>query len=191
MSAQNTVSKLLEGNNRYIAGKAAHPNQSPDYRTELAQGQQPIAAILTCADSRVSPELVFDQGLGDLFVLRVAGNVINDMILGSLEYAVVHLNVNLLMVLGHSECGAVGAAVGGGTPPGHIGSLVDAIKPALDGSNDSTADRVNMVGKQNVRLVVENLKNTKPILNVKREEGTLEVVGGFYDLKSGKVEVIA
>ena len=114
MGQNNTIKKLLEGNQRYITGGALHPNQSFEHRLELAEGQKPIAAILTCADSRVSPEIIFDQGLGDLFVLRVAGNVVNEMFVGSPEYAVEHLNVSLLMILGHSQCGNVDATIKGG-----------------------------------------------------------------------------
>jgi carbonic anhydrase len=190
MSAEDTVNKLLEGNKRFITGGALHPNQSSDRRVELAKGQKPIAAVLTCSDSRVSPEIIFDQGLGDLFVLRVAGNVVNDMFLGTLEYAVEVLNVNLIIVLGHSSCGAVSATVKGGTPPGHIGSLVDAIKPALDRLNQDVPDRVNVVAKENVKIVVEKLKSEGPLLGARFEKGDINVVGAFYDLNNGQVEVI-
>ena len=187
MGQNNTIKKLLEGNQRYITGGALHPNQSFEHRLELAEGQKPIAAILTCADSRVSPEIIFDQGLGDLFVLRVAGNVINDLFVGSLEYAVEHLNVSLLMVLGHSECGAVDATVKGGQPPGHINSLVQAIKPALDRLKKQSPDWVNIVAKENVKIGVERLRISDPILTARYEEGNIDIVGAFYNIKSGKV----
>ena len=190
MGQNNTIKKLLEGNQRYITGGALHPNQSFEHRLELAEGQKPIAAILTCADSRVSPEIIFDQGLGDLFVLRVAGNVINDLFVGSLEYAVEHLNVSLLMVLGHSECGAVDATVKGGQPPGHINSLVQAIKPALDRLKKQSPDWVNIVAKENVKIGVERLRISEPILTARYEEGNIDIVGAFYNIKSGKVSLI-
>ena len=190
MGQNNTIKKLLEGNQRYITGGALHPNQSFEHRLKLAEGQKPIAAILTCADSRVSPEIIFDQGLGDLFVLRVAGNVINDLFVGSLEYAVEHLNVSLLMVLGHSECGAVDATVKGGQPPGHINSLVQAIKPALDRLKKQSPDWVNIVAKENVKIGVERLRISDPILTARYEEGDIDIIGAFYDLKSGKVGLI-
>ncbi len=190
MGQNNTIKKLLEGNQRYITGGALHPNQSFEHRLELAEGQKPIAAILTCADSRVSPEIIFDQGLGDLFVLRVAGNVINDLFVGSLEYAVEHLNVSLLMVLGHSECGAVDATVKGGQPPGHINSLVQAIKPALDRLKKQSPDWVNIVAKENVKIGVERLRISDPILTARYEEGNIDIVGAFYNIKSGKVSLI-
>ena len=190
MGQNNTIKKLLEGNQRYITGGALHPNQSFEHRLELAEGQKPIAAILTCADSRVSPEIIFDQGLGDLFVLRVAGNVINDLFVGSLEYAVEHLNVSLLMVLGHSECGAVDATVKGGQPPGHINSLVQAIKPALDRLKKQSPDWVNIVAKENIKIGVERLRISDPILTARYEEGNIDIVGAFYNIKSGKVSLI-
>ena len=190
MGQNNTIKKLLEGNQRYITGGALHPNQSFEHRLELAEGQKPIAAILTCADSRVSPEIIFDQGLGDLFVLRVAGNVINDLFVGSLEYAVEHLNVSLLMVLGHSECGAVDATVKGGQPPGHINSLVQAIKPALDRLKKQSPDWVYIVAKENVKIGVERLRISDPILTARYEEGNIDIVGAFYNIKSGKVSLI-
>ena len=190
MGQNNTIKKLLEGNQRYITGGALHPNQSLEHRLELAEGQKPIAAILTCADSRVSPEIIFDQGLGDLFVLRVAGNAVNEMFVGSLEYAVEHLNVRLLMILGHSQCGAVDATIKGGQPPGKIGSLVQAIKPALDRLKKQSPDWVNVVAKENVKIGVERLRTEDPILTARYEEGDIDIIGAFYDLKSGKVSLI-
>ena len=189
MEHKNVIKKLLEGNQRYITGGALHPNQSFEHRIELTKGQKPIAAILTCADSRVSPEIIFDQGLGDLFVLRVAGNVINDMFIGSLEYAVEHLNVSLLMVLGHSQCGAVDATIKGGNPPGHINSLVQAIKPALDRLKKQSPDWVNIVAKENVKIGVERLRTIDPILTARYDEGDIDIVGAFYDIKTGKVSL--
>ena len=189
MEHKNILKKLLEGNQRYITGGALHPNQSFEHRLELTKGQKPIAAILTCADSRVSPEIIFDQGLGDLFVLRVAGNVINDLFVGSLEYAVEHLNVSLLMVLGHSQCGAVDATIKGGNPPGHINSLVQAIKPALDRLKKQSPDWVNIVAKENVKIGVERLRTIDPILTARYDEGDIDIVGAFYDIKTGKVSL--
>lgn len=191
MNAKDILNNLLNGNERYITGGALHPNQSFDYRIKLANGQKPKAAILTCADSRVCPEIIFDQGLGDLFVLRVAGNVVNDMFLGSLEYAVEHLNVTLIIVLGHSQCGVDDATFKEGNPPGHINSLVQSKKPALDKLNQKAPDWVNVVSKENVKLVVEKFKSEGPILSTRFEEGDIDVIGAFYDLKSGKVELIA
>src|SRR5947207_5042367 len=130
------ISKLKEGNGRYTSGNLQHPGQTTERRTELAKTQHPFAGIVSCSDSRVPPEIVFDQGLGDLFVVRVAGNVINDEGLGSVEYTVDHLGTRLILVLGHQSCGAVKAAretiAAKGKAPGHIESLVTSIKPAVE-----------------------------------------------------------
>ena len=190
MEKKNIIKTLLEGNQRYITGGTLHPNQSFEHRLELVEREKPIEAILTCADSRVSPEIIFDQGLGDLFVLRVAGNAVNEMFVGSLEYAVEHLNVRLLMILGHSQCGAVDATIKGGQPPGKIGSLVQAIKPALDRLKKQSPDWVNVVAKENVKIGVERLRTEDPILTARYEEGDIDIIGAFYDLKSGKVSLI-
>src|SRR5437868_4118399 len=130
------ISKLKEGNGHYTSGTLQHPGQTAERRTELANTQHPFATIVSCSDSRVPPEIVFDQGHGDLFIVRVAGNVINDEGLGSIEYTVDHLGTRLILVLGHQSCGAVKAAretiAAKGKAPGHIESLVQAIKPAVD-----------------------------------------------------------
>ncbi|MBT5550257.1 MAG: carbonic anhydrase [Nitrospina sp.] len=189
MGQKHIIKELLEGNQRYITGGALHPHQSFEHRLELTKGQKPIAAILTCADSYVAPEIIFDQGLGDLFVLRVAGNVVNDIFIGSLEYAVEHLNVSLLMVLGHSQCGVLDATIKGGNPPGRINSLVQAMKPALDRLKDQSPDWVNIVAKENVKLGVERLRTIDPILTARYEEGDIDIVGAFYDIKTGKVNL--
>ncbi|HEY4484757.1 MAG TPA: carbonic anhydrase, partial [Nitrospiria bacterium] len=126
LNPDKALTMLMEGNARYVEGKMLHPNQAADRMGELAKGQHPFAVILGCADSRVPPEIVFDQGLGDLFVLRVAGNIADDAVIGSIEYAVEHLGTTLVFVLGHERCGAVSAAVEvvtkGAKVPGHIGS---------------------------------------------------------------------
>jgi carbonic anhydrase len=132
----DAISKLKEGNGRYAGGNLQHPGQTTERRAELANSQYPFAAIVSCSDSRVPPEIVFDQGLGDLFVVRVAGNVIDDHGLGSIEYSVDHLGVRLIVVLGHQSCGAVKAAretiAARSKAPGHIQSLVAAIQPAVE-----------------------------------------------------------
>ncbi len=190
MSASDIWQELLSGNKRYVEGNPTHPNQSIARRQEMAKGQNPRAAVLACADSRVSPEIVFDQGLGDLFVVRVAGNVVNDPILGSLEYAVEHLGTRLIVVLGHQRCGAVGAACAGGEAPGHLGSLLQALAPAVDKISESEAGRVDLVAKENVRMTVKSLRSCGPILEEFVRQGKLEVAGAFYDLDTGAVEIV-
>ena len=190
MSGNDIWQELLSGNKRFVEGNPTHPNQSIARRQEMAKGQHPRAAVLACADSRVSPEILFDQGLGDLFVVRVAGNVVNDLILGSLEYAVEHLGTQLIVVLGHQRCGAVGAACAGGEAPGHIGSLVDALAPAVAKIRASEAGRADLVAKENVRMTVKSLQSCGPILAELVRQGKLEVAGAFYDLDTGAVEIV-
>jgi carbonic anhydrase len=182
------ISKLKEGNGRYTSGSLQHPGQSTERRTELAKTQHPYAAIVSCSDSRVPPEIVFDQGLGDLFVVRVAGNVINDEGLGSIEYTVDHLGTRLILVLGHQRCGAVDAAretiAAKGKAPGHIQSLVTAIKPAVEAT---AKDDLETTVKANVKNVVKALRSSTPILKAKVDSGEIQVIGGYYSLDTGAV----
>ncbi len=182
------ISKLKEGNGRYTSGNLQHPAQTAERRTELANTQHPFAAVVSCSDSRVPPEIVFDQGLGDLFVVRVAGNVINDEGLGSLEYTVDHLGTRLILVLGHQRCGAVDAArqtiASKGKAPGHIQSLVAAIKPAVEAT---AKDDLETTIKANVKNVVQALRSSTPILKAEVDSGKIQVVGGYYSLDTGAV----
>ncbi len=186
MTGKEALERLIAGNKRYVAGTPEHPNQSPERRKEVSSGQAPFACILGCADSRVPPEIIFDQGLGDLFVLRVAGNVANEMILGSLEYAVEHLGAQLIVVLGHKRCGAVAAAVSGGEAPGHIGKLVEAIQPAVDRSKSMQGDAVENAVRENIQLTAEKLQSDSSILKGRVDADTLEINGAFYDLDTGQ-----
>ncbi len=190
-SADLALQALIEGNQRYVAQKLAHPNQTTARLTEIAGEQAPFAAVLGCADSRVPPEIVFDRGLGDLFVVRVAGNIADDIAIGSLEFAVAELNIPLIVVLGHERCGAVTATVNGGVATGHIASLVHAIQPAVERSRSQEGDPVENAIVANVQIVVENLKNTGPILAEYVSSGKLKIVGGRYDLDTGLVELVA
>ena len=182
------ISKLKEGNGRYTGGNLQHPGQTAERRTELANTQHPFATIVSCSDSRVPPEIVFDQGLGDLFIVRVAGNVINDEGLGSIEYSVDHLGTRLILVLGHQSCGAVKAAretiAAKGKAPGHIESLVTAIKPAVEAT---AKDDLDATVKANVKNVVQALRSSTPILKAKVDSGDIRVLGGYYSLETGAV----
>jgi carbonic anhydrase len=182
------ISKLKEGNGRYTSGSLQHPGQTTERRTELAKTQHPFAAILCCSDSRVPPEVVFDQGLGDLFIVRVAGNVINDEGLGSLEYTVDHLGTRLILVLGHQRCGAVDAAretiAVKGKAPGHIQSLVTAIKPAVEATAKEDLDATI---KANVKYVVDSVRSSSPFLKAAVDSGKIQVIGGYYSLDTGAV----
>ena len=179
--------RLLEGNTRFAAGTSVHPHQTAARRTELTGGQQPFAVIVGCSDSRVSPEIIFDHGLGDLFVVRVAGNIVDDVVLGSIEYAVEHLGAPLIVVLGHESCGAVTAAVRAGKVHGHISSIVEVLKPAVKRARMQTGSVVENVISANVEITVERLKQSPPILSEFVKAGKLEIIGAYYDLKTGLV----
>ena len=190
------LAQLLAGNERFAKGEAARPRQKPADFAPLAEGQAPLAVIVGCADSRVSPDLIFDQGVGDLFVVRVAGNVISGagaLVKGSIEYAVAELGVRLVMVLGHSQCGAVKAAIkhvdSGDALPGSIGAVVDTIKPAVAAAIGKPGNRLDNVIRANVERGVEQLMGLEPILVGAVKKGDLKVVGARYDLRSGKVKV--
>lgn len=192
ISPDEALTRLLRGNERYLQGRTI-PDSFPALRDALARGQNPYAAILGCADSRVSPELAFDEGQGDLFVTRVAGNFVTPAILASLEYGVAVLKTPLIFVLGHTSCGAIGAAVKAVTDdatfPGHIQSLATELAPAVLKAKKSGAnDLVNAATLENVRLNVAKLAGSTPILRRAVREGHLKVAGGIYDLKTGKVE---
>jgi len=187
----DAISKLKEGNGRYTSGNLQHPGQTAGRRMELATSQHPFAIIVSCSDSRVPPEIVFDQGLGDLFIVRVAGNVINEEGLGSIEYSVDHLGTRLILVLGHQSCGAIKAAretiAAKGKAPGHIESLVMAIKPAVEAT---AKDDLDTTIKANVKRVVETLRSSTPILKAKVDSGDIRVIGGYYSLDTGAVSFL-
>lgn len=188
VSPDKLIGRLIQGNKRFVSGELTYVHSSPEERASLTNGQQPFAVVVGCADSRVPPELVFDQRLGQLFVVRVAGQVLDDPSLGSIEYAVEHLGSRLIVVLGHEKCGAVKAAVEGGEAPGHIHSLVDAIKPAVEKAHEMPGELLDNAVRANVDRVVEQLKTSGPILDELVRHGEVAVVGGIYDLDSGKVE---
>lgn len=180
--------RLLDGNRRFAQQKAQHPDQSRARLQEVAQDQHPFATLLCCSDSRVPPEILFDEGIGDLFNIRVAGNVVSPEVLGSLEYAVAVLGTPLIMVLGHERCGAVTAAVEAKQLPGHIGSLVKAIKPAL-GKVKGEGDLIERAVIANVQYQVANLMQAE-LLAEHILKGKLKIFGGYYDLDTGQVSVI-
>ena len=189
-SADQALARLMEGNKRYVRHKEQHPDESMARRKELETGQHPFAVILGCADSRVPPELLFDQGLGDLFVIRVAGNLVDDDVLGSIEYAVEHLDTKLIMILGHEKCGAVSAAVEGGDVPGHLKALVEAIQPSVDATRNDPGDRVHNCVIANARRVAGQIRASEPVLKEAIEKGGLKVVAADYLLDSGKVNLL-
>ena len=187
ITADSVLAELKTGNKHHVAHRYQHPHETLDRQRQLASGQHPHAEILSCSDSRVPPEIVFDQGLGDLFIVRVAGNVASDTELGSLEYGAEHLHVPLIVVLGHESCGAVTAAVQGGPPEGHIGSLVDLIKPAVEKTRGMSGDPVSNAVRMNVELVVKQLRTSTPILSELVAHGKLRIVGAVYSIETGAV----
>jgi carbonic anhydrase len=215
VSPTDAIARLKEGNARFTAGNLQHPHasnedraymatnsyenagtislgmtaeQAAKRRAELAKSQHPFAIILSCSDSRVPPEIVFDEGLGDLFIVRVAGNVLNDEGLGSIEYGVDVLGARLIVVLGHQSCGAVDAAMktiaAKGKAPGHIQSLVTAIKPVV---NSTPKGDLDTMIKANVKHVADALRSSTPILKGKVDSGDVQVIGGYYTLDTGAV----
>lgn len=185
------LQRLQEGNARYAAGRPLRRDASLG-RAARVHGQRPFAAVLSCADSRVAPELAFDQGPGSLFVVRLAGNFVNGDALASLEYAVRFLGVPLIMVLGHSNCGAVAAAIDVVQQhtqlPGHLPALVEAIRPAVESAQRrSPGDLLATATAHNIQLNVARLATAAPVLAQEVDRGTLAVVGGLYGLADGKV----
>jgi carbonic anhydrase len=186
-TASAVIAELKSGNEHHARHQYAHPHQSAARQRELATGQHPHAVILTCADSRVAPEIVFDQGLGDLFDIRVAGNIAGDAEIASIEYAAEHLHTPLVVVMGHQSCGAVAAAIEGGHPPGHLPTLVTAIHPAVEQARGMPGDLSDNAVRINVEHVVQQLRSSKPILAKLVAEKKLKIVGAVYSLKTGEV----
>ena len=184
------LQKLMDGNKRFVDKKRQSPNQDFGRLTEVAKSQKPFAAILGCADSRFPSEIIFDQGLGDLFVCRVAGNVATPEEIGSLEFGTLVLGAKVLVVIGHKRCGAVDATIKGAQVPGQIGSLLDAIKPAVESSKNQTGDKLENASKANVVLQANKLK-ASPVISKLIAENKLKVVGGYYDLDTGRVTILS
>ena len=190
ISAEQALQLLLEGNQRYVAGKLEHPNQTPARRAEVAKGQHPFAAVLACSDSRTSPEIIFDRGLGDIFTVRVAGNVADQVVIESLDYSVKHLGVRLLMILGHRRCGAVIAAVEVYEEVNKdVGPMLLDLYPAVRATQGMPGDPVENAVRENVKLVMKNLA-TSTELSAMVKSGELKIVGGIYDLDTGTIEML-
>jgi len=191
ISGEQALVKLMDGNARFSSGNASHPDQTFERRSELVAGQQPFAVVVGCSDSRIPPEVIFDQGLGDIFVIRTAGQVMDNVTIASVEYAVEHLGVPLVVVLGHDSCGAVTAAVKGGEVEGHLDSLVDYISPAVHEAKETgnESELLDNSIDNNIFNIVDEMETSEPVLSEKVAEGELMVVGARYHLDSGEVEV--
>ncbi|TKJ36824.1 carbonic anhydrase [candidate division LCP-89 bacterium B3_LCP] len=190
MNADEALKSLKKGNTRFTQNNLTHPNQTEARRREVVSGQEPFAIVLTCSDSRTPPEIIFDRGIGDLFIVRTAGNVTDDVAVGSMEIAVEEFGVQLIMVLGHENCGAIKFAISESDFKGHIGSVMDKIKPVIEEAKKQPGNLQDNVAKENVKLVVEKLRNSQPILTKFISEGKLKIIGGYYRLENGEVEII-
>ncbi|BAY08103.1 carbonic anhydrase [Calothrix sp. NIES-2098] len=191
VNPQAALKNLLAGNQRFVQEQRLNPHQSKFRLQETAVAQYPFAAILGCADSRVPAEIIFDQGLGDLFVVRVAGNVASQEAIGSLEYATSVLGAQLILVLGHAKCGAVHAAVEGQPLPGRIGIFVEEIKPAVEIARNKTGNLEESAIITNVQYQARRLAESSTILRNLVKDDKLKIVGGRYDLATGKVTMLS
>ena len=191
MNAEKALQILLQGNERFVKNEMTHPNQSEDRRVEVTSGQHPFAVVLTCSDSRTPPEIIFDRGIGDLFVVRTAGNITGEVTMGSIELAVEECNVPLIVVPGHQYCGAIKLALSQTEYSGHMGTIMNRIKPAVLKAQGLPGNLQDNTAKENVKIVVDLLKISRPILSKRFDEGKLKIVGGYYWLDDGRVEMIA
>ncbi|PYI97530.1 MAG: carbonic anhydrase [Verrucomicrobia bacterium] len=185
VSADAALAKLKEGNLRFATSEVSQSKPTAARRAETAQEQHPFAIILGCADSRTAPELIFDQNLGDLFVIRTAGNLVDDHALGSIEYAVAHLGARLVVVLGHQRCGAVKAALESDHAPGHIESLVRDIQPAVKAAKGKPGDPLSATVAENARQVAAQIKAKAALGDLAKE---VRIVSAVYDLDTGKID---
>ena len=183
---------LKSGNNSFVHGEFNLLGIDSSLRMELSKAQHPKAVILACSDSRVSPELIFDKGLGDLFVIRVAGNISDDAVVGSIEYAVEHLHTSLVVVMGHKNCGAIAAAVADQQKPdeinNHIRYVTDKIEQAIATVKLNENDATQKALLSNIIFTVSSLNESRPVLSEAIKKGELKIVGAVYDLSSGKVQ---
>lgn len=190
ITPDEALQQLIEGNQRFSQQKRQNPNQTLERLTEVAESQAPFAAILGCADSRVPSEIIFDRGLGDLFVCRVAGNIATSEEIGSLEFGTMVLGAKVILVLGHERCGAVKATIEGGRFPGQIASLIDDIKVGVErAEREPGTNKLETAIKANVMYQVEML-NQSAVLGELIDKGQLKIVGGYYDLDEGRVTII-
>ncbi len=188
MNADQIIERLKKGNEKYVADQKECKLQDAPRRKELESGQAPHTIVLSCADSRVVPEMAFDQGIGELFVLRVAGNVANTSTLASIEYAVAHLGSKVIVVMGHESCGAVTAAIAGGDNGPNLNHLLEHVQPAVK-AHDAGA-KVNDVVKTNAKMTAKVLVDNSEIVRNAVNEGKVKIVSAYYNLTGGKVDFI-
>ena len=187
VTPEEALQRLTEGNERFTSEKSTHPDRTAERRKETAETQEPFATILGCSDSRVAPEIIFDQGIGDLFIVRVAGNISGPIELDSIEYSVIYLHSSLIVVLGHENCGAVKAVLHGTTKD--IESVAELIQPAVKKTKDITKNRLESTIQLNAKMTAEALRKT-PVLSRYIKEKKLDIVAGYYDFHDGKVHIL-
>jgi carbonic anhydrase len=193
VSPEQALKQLLAGNQRFVQQAPEYPDQSKERLKEVAQAQHPFATILSCADSRVPAEIIFDRGIGDIFDVRIAGNVVTPEALGSIEYSALLLGTPLLMILGHERCGAVTAAIQGEPLTASIASFVKPIQPVvekLSSRADNLAEAIENAVVANVKYQIERLRKQAPLLVDREQQGKLKIVGGRYDLDTGEVTIV-
>lgn len=190
VSADSALIRLKEGNKRFVGGKSMRPHQDFQRIKEVSLGQEPFAVIVGCSDSRVPSEIIFDQGLGDLFIVRTAGQVSSFASWGSIEFGNAVLGAKLIVVMGHTKCGAVAAACKIPDVPGHIVTLINAIKPAAQLAKTQIGDEVENAVRINVAMQVQQLQNMEPVLTKAIQSKETQIVGAVYDLETGKVEFL-
>jgi carbonic anhydrase len=188
-SNDSILAQLLNGNSRFMNQMALHPNDDNGAIIRTSSSQKPFALVHTCSDSRVAPELVFDQGIGDLFVTRVAGNVMGDGGLGSIEYAVEHLGVRFILILGHSKCGAVSATVSGKKASGHISWLVNKIKPSYKKVVNLSGDKIDLTIKENVKNSMSEVMKDRELLDL-AIRNQIVIAGAVYHIEDGSIEIV-
>ncbi len=189
-TADEAIQMLKNGNKRFVTEELKHPNHCEESRHNVVTGQKPFCTVLTCSDSRVPPVDIFDQGLGDIFVVRVAGNIIGDHTLGSIEYAVKHLHTPVILVLGHSNCGAVTAVASGTAFEGHIATLAPAIQTAIKKAKDVEGNPIDNASIELAKQISRRIAASEPIIADLVREGKVKVLPAFYNLQSGKVDFL-
>lgn len=190
MESDNAFRKLVMGNKRFVDGEMEHPHQSAARREDTKKSQEPFAVILACSDSRTAPEIIFDQGLGDLFVIRTAGNIADDIAIGSMELAIAEFSIPMIMVLGHQNCGAVKMAIAGSKTEGHIASIMNQIRTAIEVTRELPGNLQDNVARTNVLRVVNHLKNSSTLLQSYINRDKVKIIGAYYWFDDGRVEIL-
>lgn len=191
LSAEKAIKKLMQGNERFVKLKEKHPDVSKKRRHEMLKGQHPFVVILSCSDSRVPPELIFDQGLGDIFEIRNAGNVLDEHVIGSIEYAVMHCGVRLIVIMGHQDCGAIAATLSGKSETKYIKSLEDSIQPAVEDCQKQGLEvNSDNVVKAHVMQDIEELMTQDTDLVKYMKKNKVQIIPAYYHLDTGKVDFL-